>query len=167
MTRVLALCGTLLVCGCHGLDPCHGLKEGDRLQIAVTAPVAGTDICNDGLDLAPGESTVFTVQGFVGDNTCGAATGTLTGVAGWTWEPDFQLSTHGFGRLISGLSLSASRGDCQARIDLSLSMDLPPESALVAGVPAAGTIYRGFYRKGTGTCPDICTGGFLVEVEKL
>jgi hypothetical protein len=144
------------------------VKAGDRLQITVTAAKEEVhQSCNDNLDFAPGQSTVFTVQGFEGDSTCKAATGTLTGIAGWTWEFDFQTSTHGLGRLIDGINLSASRGDCEGRISLVLEMNSPPDAALVPGEPAAGTLYRDFYRKGTGTCPDICFGAFLVEVEKL
>jgi hypothetical protein len=169
MIRAPVLCGTLLVCACHGLDPCYELKVGDRVQITVTAPVEENQLqpCNAGLDFAAGQVSVFTVQGFEGDTTCKAATGTLTAVGGWTWEPDYQLSTHGMGRLIDGLGLSASRGDCQGVVDLALEMDRPPDSALVPGVPAEGTLRRGFSGPGTATCPISCSGGFLVEVEKL
>jgi hypothetical protein len=176
---------TLCACSASSPHACYGLQVGDRIQLSVIEPydansnytysTQSNSSCDDGLDLAAGQTLVASVVDLRGDMQCSSGIASFGPVGGWTWQlKDNQNPPPGL--LLYGL-YTATLGQCTGTVEIQVSADATPFVPPVVGQAPHVVIGRSFVGDATNTaCPNVgtvfqggrsCVGTFVVSAAKL
>jgi hypothetical protein len=159
--------------------PCFDIAVGDPIAIVVVDTYVDTatgissydsgfpTICGFGFDLSQGAVLQATVVGRAENppDACYAGVAQIAPFGGWTWT----LTGNGSGPPLSALvgSYAATNGTCMGKVDVSLAVATAnPFSPSVPGEMPNVIMSRSFSGSGEPGCPTMCTGEFVVNLQK-
>jgi hypothetical protein len=167
------------------------LQVGDQIQLSVIEPytpnsdyaypanVPPGPSCDDGLDLAAGETLDATIVTLQGDAEQGCLSGgaSFGPVGGWTWQPITANPQDGDNGYLLWGSYNATRGQCAGVVHIQATGDATPFVPPVVGQIPHVVFLRSFQANAptNPACPPvvtsasdgICNGIFVVSAKKL
>ncbi|MFC1641912.1 hypothetical protein ACFL5O_04375 [Myxococcota bacterium] len=153
----------LVLVSCGGMEPCNGVKVGDRILITIQglAPRA-RDECDAELGLAAGQQPVATVEDLGGDHACLSGMGAFEEVNGWEWQRASGRTYVGGMYMLEG-DYAVKRDDCSAKGEILLSSE-----STLSRTPTTAMLTVEYWPQGDPTgCPMFCSTDLDVEVQRL
>ncbi|MFC1643063.1 hypothetical protein ACFL5O_10340, partial [Myxococcota bacterium] len=150
--RLLGL--VLAVGSCGDMEPCNGIKVGDRILITIQGPAPNPrGECNSELGLVAAQQLVATVEELGGDDICLSGMGAFEPVNGWEWQR-VSDKRHAPGSYMLDAEYAAHRDACSGKI----SIRLLSERDLTATPAAARRLTFEYWPQGDPTgCPAFCS----------
>lgn len=164
---------TLTLLGCKSeLPQCFPeLNRGDTILVELTEqsePAPGSDVkpwepetCNQDWGVDAGTVLEIQVEGFEGGRACTSAWGSMRGLDQTTLEPSRDIPVDGE-RLVSG-SYLLERGNCAARLDVTIDTDKLPTSSWDGSGDPPGFAWLNFLPDQGSDCPETCLVRFGAE----
>lgn len=163
-TIVPAITLGLLGCTTEASQCFPELAQGDTIFVELseqTEPAPGSDVrpwepetCNQDWGVDAGTVLEIQIEGFDGGRACTSAWGPMRGLDETELEPDGDIPVDGE-RLVSG-SYVLERGDCVARLDVTIETDQLPTSSWDGSGDPPGYAWLNFLPSQGSDCPETC-----------
>jgi hypothetical protein len=134
--------------------------------------------CELNVDLSNNQTLTATVSSLRGEEGCLTAVPTYGPVGDWTWQLE-PSQTYAGGQFFHG-QYAATRGSCNAGVEISVRADSTPFAVPVVGQAPHAVLSRTFTADSTNpACPQVptafvndaglmsCTGFFEVSAKKI